>query len=380
MVKVFSFKLTNVIGVTLLVVCLYIGMSNWFNRLWSVHIYSGSNTRGRSNDDISLHSNSYKSSYHEATNITRTPFIYSEDILFETILEIRRRNCQHAYGANASVCQKTDDCNKIRNEDDIHTIPGCKRRLPGCIIIGVWKGGTREVIDFLMMNPNLAIRKYPFYEIGFFSRADRWTKGLKWYKTEMPHSMPGQVTLEKSPRYYSDPDTPERISRSIPGVKLILIVRDPVDRTISHVSFKNPGRNLTYLLGRMKMDPGRERFIKQSIYDEYFKQYLKYFNRSSIHVVDGNQFKNDPFTVLRGIEKFIGFPHLIIEEDLVFNSQTGFFCLRNERLGSHVCFGEDRGRKQNVDNLEVYKNQLRRIFKSHNERFFDLVGKRFAWT
>ena len=74
---------------------------------------------------------------------------------------------------------------------------------------------------------------------------------------------------------------------------------------------------------------------------------------------------------------FMGIPHLIIKEDLAFNSQKGFFCLRNERIMSPVCFGENKGRKKHVDNLEVYKNQLISIFKSHNERFFDLVGKRF---
>ena len=60
----------------------------------------------------------------------------------------------------------------------------CIQRLPQCIIIGNFKSGTRELIDFMSMHPRIKILSKPVYEVDFFNKL--YAKGLEWYKSKMP--------------------------------------------------------------------------------------------------------------------------------------------------------------------------------------------------
>ncbi|RWS06764.1 heparan sulfate glucosamine 3-O-sulfotransferase 5-like protein [Dinothrombium tinctorium] len=104
------------------------------------------------------------------------------------------------------------------------------RRLPQCIIIGVRKGGTRALLEFLNIHP--AVQKASD-EVHFFDDDSKYEMGLEWYRRQMPYSFPEQVTIEKSPAYFVTESTPYRIHAMNSSVKLILIVRDPVTRLIS---------------------------------------------------------------------------------------------------------------------------------------------------
>ena len=104
-----------------------------------------------------------------------------------------------------------------------------QKQLPDVILIGVYKGGTRAVLRYLSMHPQVAACEH---EVKFFAR--KYDKGLQWYKEQMPWSSPNQLTMEKSPAYFVTPKVPERIYRMNSKIKLLLTVRDPVVRLISH--------------------------------------------------------------------------------------------------------------------------------------------------
>ena len=105
-----------------------------------------------------------------------------------------------------------------------------QRRLPQCIIIGVRKGGTRALLEFLNLHP--LIQKASD-EVHFFDNDLKYNLGLNWYRNQMPYSSPEQVTIEKSPAYFVTESVPSRIHTMNSSIKLILIVRDPVVRLIS---------------------------------------------------------------------------------------------------------------------------------------------------
>lgn len=105
------------------------------------------------------------------------------------------------------------------------------KRLPQCIIIGVRKAGTRALITFLNLHPEIVIAER---EAHFFNNKDgRYWRGLEYYRDRMPRSWPNQITIEKTPKYLFHDDAPARIAKMNASIKLILIVRDPVDRMIS---------------------------------------------------------------------------------------------------------------------------------------------------
>ena len=110
-----------------------------------------------------------------------------------------------------------------------------KRRLPGCIILGVRKAGTRALLEYMGMHPGIA---FATEEIGYFSNDKYYKKGLDWYREQMPLSTELQITIEKTPSYYDSKWAAKRIISFNETIKLIVIVRDPVIRAISKYTQK----------------------------------------------------------------------------------------------------------------------------------------------
>ena len=119
---------------------------------------------------------------------------------------------------------------------------------PDAIIIGVAKSGTRALLEFLSLHPDIVAAKE---EIAFFSRPLLYSKGLGYYLTLLPkRNKTEQVLIEKSPQYFQSPSAPARMRRMRDDVKLILIVRDPVERMVSqYVHFdQKTGKTFEVLL------------------------------------------------------------------------------------------------------------------------------------
>ena len=107
-----------------------------------------------------------------------------------------------------------------------------KRRLPKLLIIGAQKGGTSALYSYLAQHPQLApsVEK----EVDFFGSDLRWAQGLEWYASQWHYKTPRPaIRFEASPVYMVGPHAPERIKKTLPGVKLIAIVRDPALRAYS---------------------------------------------------------------------------------------------------------------------------------------------------
>lgn len=104
------------------------------------------------------------------------------------------------------------------------------KRKPDFIIFGAKKGGTRALIEFLKLHPDI---KAAGPEIHFFDVQQNYEKGLDWYINQMPAVAEGQLATEKTPGYFHTRDVPKRIKAMDPEIKLLLILRDPVKRLVS---------------------------------------------------------------------------------------------------------------------------------------------------
>jgi len=72
--------------------------------------------------------------------------------------------------------------------------------------------------------------QHPKREIHFFDRDDHFNKGLKWYKNQFPR--PG-LSVDKSPTYLQVPYAPTRAKKFCPDARIIIMLRNPVDRAYS---------------------------------------------------------------------------------------------------------------------------------------------------
>ena len=266
----------------------------------------------------------------------------------------------------------------------------CERRLPQVLIIGNFKCGTRELIDYMSMHPRIVIRSAPYYEISFFDH--QYGRGLEWYRKNMPCSLSNQITIEKSPSYFHSMDAPARIYQMNSSIKLIALVREPVDRIISWFTFqKNRIKHFNYNLDKcaFKQPSGDINIgcqaIRESIYDDGIKRYLSFFSQNQIQIIETERFKRNPYTVLREIEEFLNIEHAIKPDNFVYIEEKGVFCLRQNRGSNNAsCYGHRRGRnttqvKESITYSNLTLHRLKSFFKPHNEELFRLINKTFDW-
>ncbi|MBT8399711.1 MAG: sulfotransferase domain-containing protein [Rhodothermia bacterium] len=114
------------------------------------------------------------------------------------------------------------------------------RALPDFIIAGVMKGGTTSLFDYLGQHPQVVIPQIK--EIHYFDL--NFHRGEEWYRSHFPPRLGLRlrgirlrkrvITGEASPYYTFHPLAPERIIDRLPGIRVIVLLRDPVRRAISH--------------------------------------------------------------------------------------------------------------------------------------------------
>ena len=262
-----------------------------------------------------------------------------------------------------------------------------QRRLPQFIIIGIMKCGTRALITYLELHPDIVTVKP---EINYFNL--HYDNGQEWYRNQMPLSKPGQVTTEKSPKYYEAVDVPKRIHAMNASIKIILIVRNPVDRSVSHWlhrCFKAREANKTLAICQKYEDSGiltsegdvntTNTFIFRSSYIKSIENWTRWLRHGTqLHIVDGHKLVSDPVSELEKVETFLGLRHHITQKNLVFNKKRGFYCMISKQ-GKERCLGKNKGVKHPNLNREV-EEKLRTYFNPLNQLFYRAVGRDFGWS
>ncbi|KAM4704434.1 heparan sulfate glucosamine 3-O-sulfotransferase 1-like [Rhinophrynus dorsalis] len=259
--------------------------------------------------------------------------------------------------------------------------PGTSRRIPQAIIVGVRKGGTRALLEMLDIHPNIVVAAT---EVHFFDWDENYLKGIEWYRSLMPFSYENQITIEKTPGYFTSPHAPERIHDINSSVKLLIILRDPTERVISDYTqvYYNrleshkpvqPFEDMVIKNGALNI---KYKAIQRSLYDMHMERWLKYFSLDQIHIVDGNTLIKTPLMELQKVERFLNLPPRIMSSNFYFNQTKGFYCIRSD--GRERCLHESKGRPHPVVNGTVLE-QLYSYFREHNSRFYKMVNQSFDW-
>ena len=256
----------------------------------------------------------------------------------------------------------------------------CTKRLPHAIIFGVMKCGTEALSTFLSIHPDIAMQ-LKLQTVMYFNK--NYMKGLDWYRNEMPCSSNGQITMEKSPQYFTSRFVPERIHEMNSSIKLIAIVREPISRAISHYSHVRNIKPGLYPLSFEQtivdqldhIDRSHETILK-SLYSVHLRRWLEYFKIDQIHIVDGDNFKLHQTDELNKVEHFLGLRRYITPNHFVYNEEKGFYCLNV--TGHADCMAKGKGRHHPEVSVTMIE-RLKQFFKPYNEDLFKIIGRRFDW-
>ncbi|XP_066520771.1 heparan sulfate glucosamine 3-O-sulfotransferase 3B1-like [Hoplias malabaricus] len=255
------------------------------------------------------------------------------------------------------------------------------RRVPQALIIGVKKGGTRALLEFLRVHPDVrAVGAEPH----FFDR--NYHNGLQWYRDLMPKTLDGQITMEKTPSYFVTREAPARIYAMSRDTKLIVVVRDPVTRAISDYTqtlSKKPDipsfESLTFKNRTTGLIDTSWSAIQIGIYAKHLDNWLQYFPMRQILFVSGERLITDPAGELGRVQDFLGLKRIITDKHFYFNQTKGFPCLKKAEGSSKPhCLGKTKGRTHpNIDPEVVQR--LRDFYRPFNMKFYQMTGHNFGW-
>ncbi|HKL88221.1 MAG TPA: sulfotransferase domain-containing protein [Salinibacter sp.] len=193
--------------------------------------------------------------------------------------------------------------------------------LPDFLIIGAQKAGTTWLRAMLRRHPDVYM---PDRELHFFNKDRTYQRGLDWYSRQFRGAKNGHLIGEKTPNYLwtnvpasgSDAsDTHRRIAESLPDVKLLAILRNPVDRAVSaynhhlcrgrfppHVPMNQ------VLFGEYQHLCRRHGVLSMGAYAEPLHDYLELFRRDQLKIlIFEEDVVNDPD---QGIQKTCDFLNL----------------------------------------------------------------------
>lgn len=211
----------------------------------------------------------------------------------------------------------------------LKSLSGSTKALPDFIILGAQKSGTTSLYKYLSSHSQVIppARK----EIHFFD--NNFHRGVNWYRSHFPQSLEkrlrGSITGEASPYYLYHPHAPRRIANVVPDVKLIILLRNPVDRAISHYwhEVNHCEAEDLAMMEAMKREEERLAAEKKSLENgnidysyahqhysykdrgKYLDQiclYLKYFSREQIKITKSSVFFDDTQRAVDEIVDYLG--------------------------------------------------------------------------
>ena len=241
------------------------------------------------------------------------------------------------------------------------------RQLPDILIIGFEKCGTITLRQFLGLHPTIYITKKRGNN-HFFDK-DELRTPIKLAKNR-PCTANEELRLEK----LATPGKADKVFKYLPNVKLIAIVREPVERTMSqfvHVK----------ALRKIPDDMDFEQFLNHVRqlykYTHIIKRWVELFGKEKILVLDGDEFARNPVVELRKAEVFLGLNSYFNKDLFVYNETRKFYCFKTET--GNECMYPGKGRPHPVMRNET-RALLKTLFHSLNEEFFKLIGRRFPWN
>lgn len=241
-----------------------------------------------------------------------------------------------------------------------------KLRGPEFAIIGVNKGGTTSLYSYLIRHPRIIapIKK----EMDFWSW--KFNGSVDWYISHFPPIPEGGnfITGEASPSYFDYKEAPSRLSNAFPKVKLILLLRNPVDRAVSQyhqwkrLNWEN--RSLEEALNSdleklavRKIDVWNKElnYLARGVYLEFIREWLKVFSREQLLVLASEEFYQNTAATMEKVLTFLGLPAHSLPEYETFNA------------GKYSPISESMRRR------------LSDFFQPHNRRLEEYLGMDFNW-
>jgi hypothetical protein len=190
-----------------------------------------------------------------------------------------------------------------------------KSKQPDFLIIGAQRAGTTSLFHYLSQHPNS--RPPLLKEIHYFDLNPQ--KSPNWYFAHFPQNRGDFITGEASPYYLFHPEVPARVAKLLPTVKIIILLRNPIERAYSNyqhsVSLGIEKRSFeqaiqpelegqVYPIGSIAHR--EQSYLARGLYAEQLARWLKIFPRKQFLILKSENFFQNPLENLNAVSAFLG--------------------------------------------------------------------------
>jgi hypothetical protein len=246
--------------------------------------------------------------------------------------------------------------------------------LPQVIILGAQKSGTGAFYAILRQHPQVIDRpgEIHFFDIHF-------QNGIEWYKAQFSQNKnPGAIRIDKSPYYFFHPLAPKRAYSILPKAKIIILLRNPIDRAYSQYwmnirkkkeqfSFQEAikkeaqrliGEEEKIILAGNTMQFSNHRhfsYLSRGIYIKQLMNWLNYYPFNQMLIISYDDFFKNPKEVIRKTLIFLELPE-------------------------YDNFDFQVGKKHHYPPMDqLFRKELTDYFRQYNEQLEALLNRSFNW-
>ncbi len=179
-------------------------------------------------------------------------------------------------------------------------------RKPDFMIIGAMKCATSTLHDQLAVQQGIVMSMPK--EPNFFSDEDIWARGMGWYWSLFARAESGDLCGESSTHYSKLPrhrDVVARIQEHVPDAKFVYVMRNPLDRLVSHYMHEWTQRVLTVPLSRAITE--HPALVQFGQYAMQLEPYFEAFGKDRVLPVFFDRLKAHPQAELERVCRFIGY-------------------------------------------------------------------------
>jgi len=176
-------------------------------------------------------------------------------------------------------------------------------RLPSFLVIGAAKAATTWIAQQFRSRTDIFI---PGPEPHFFSR--EYSRGLGWYADWFAEARADQLVGEKSADYLADANAPARIHTHLPAARLIVQLRNPVERAYSDFCMLYRRGQVDHEVSR-HLDWNRtkmRRFLADGLYAQHLRRYLDYFPAEQLTILLHDEVAHTPERALARVSSALG--------------------------------------------------------------------------
>lgn len=245
---------------------------------------------------------------------------------------------------------------------------------PNFLILGAQKAGTSSLFKYATQHPQIIppLRK----ELEFWSL--RMQRGLDWYLSQFPAIPPGDTTYlsgEACPGYLDHDGSAERVRANFPDIKLVVILRNPVERAYSHYNHWRRRQQETHdfetaihakldrltsgsnsIIDEKQLWNSPHDYLARGIYVVFLKHWMSIFPRDRFLVLSNDQLNNDPQATLSQLFDFLGLPDSAIQADQRHN--VGTYSPLSPSL----------------------RHRLEEFYAPYNQELEAFLGQTFSWS